>query len=362
MTEPTARCPFDHTRDMELIDVKRTEEITKELLDRRYVVHGKKVLRAVHPKSHGCVDATFEVNDNIDPAYCFGLFAAKDQKKYKARIRYSNATALVGPDVSSSGNESRGMAIKIFDVASVVTGEVLEKDDGRSNQDFLLINQPQFAFANAHDYRKFNEIILGDGDDNPFAFFVAIAKDPGLTESERGSRSKTGELIEAIRKDVQKLNPLDFTYFGAAPFMLGPDKVMRFSVRPRFDFSGASSIDASTGPNRMRVSLAQAMDGNAVFEFDFFIQVRSITEDDLQLENASASWDEGKFEPVQVATITIVAPQADFGSAESLSNCEQLSFNPWHSLVAHQPVGSINRLRERVYPASAEYRRALNAK
>ena len=37
---------------------------------------------------------------------------------------------------------------------------------------------------------------------------------------------------------------------------------------------------------------------------------------------------------------------------------EELVFNPWQSLAAHQPLGGINRLRKPVYLSSAEHRGA----
>jgi hypothetical protein len=56
-----------------------------------------------------------------------------------------------------------------------------------------------------------------------------------------------------------------------------------------------------------------------------------------------------------VARIAIVAPQS-IDSAEHQARCERLVFTPWHSLAAHQPIGSINRLRKAVYEASAQHR------
>ncbi len=35
-----------------------------------------------------------------------------------------------------------------------------------------------------------------------------------------------------------------------------------------------------------------------------------------------------------------------------------LGFNPWHALVAHRPVGNIQRVRGAVYQASARHRGA----
>ena len=58
----------------------------------------------------------------------------------------------------------------------------------------------------------------------------------------------------------------------------------------------------------------------------------------------------------RVARITIIALQDDIDSAEHQAQCERLVFTSWHSLAAHQPIGSINRLRKAVYEASAQHR------
>jgi len=38
-----------------------------------------------------------------------------------------------------------------------------------------------------------------------------------------------------------------------------------------------------------------------------------------------------------------------------------MKLNPWDGLVAHQPLGSINRLRKMVYEMSRKKREAVNA-
>ena len=44
-----------------------------------------------------------------------------------------------------------------------------------------------------------------------------------------------------------------------------------------------------------------------------------------------------------------------------MQHCENLSFNPWHSLPAHRPLGGINRARKVVYPALSKLRHERNA-
>ena len=103
----------------------------------RYTAQDKQVLRQVHPKSHGCVEATFEILPDIDESLQVGLFA-NPGKSYQSRIRYSNASGIVGPDTEESGaHVSRGMAIKVLGVE-----ESLLDDEQVPSQDFLMINAP----------------------------------------------------------------------------------------------------------------------------------------------------------------------------------------------------------------------------
>lgn len=40
-----------------------------------------------------------------------------------------------------------------------VNGKMLGQDYGKNNQDFLMINTPEFAFANVRGYRRLNSIL-----------------------------------------------------------------------------------------------------------------------------------------------------------------------------------------------------------
>ena len=165
MTTRIPLCPFEHVEDadLEARQIDETARLTVALLQKRYPPP-KPVLRGVHPKSHGCVQASFTVNADVPPELQVGLFA-QPGRQFAAIVRFSNAAALEGPDVDCRGRDetpatpdrhgSRGMAVKVLDVG----GEVLAEDDGACNQDFLMINQPVFAFANAEDYLRLDRIL-----------------------------------------------------------------------------------------------------------------------------------------------------------------------------------------------------------
>ena len=168
-TLKTQRCPFEHISQQENEEINEIVNLTVKLLDERYTKSGKPILRGVQPKSHGCVKATFKINDNIEEDLQVGLFANPGQE-FRAIVRFSNAAARVAPDIDKEGKHgSRGMAVKVLDVG----GEVLLDDQGDHSQDFLMINQPMFAFANTEDYLQLNRI-LDEFNDDPSRFFYRV--------------------------------------------------------------------------------------------------------------------------------------------------------------------------------------------
>ena len=69
------------------------------------------------------------------------------------------------------------------------------------------------------------------------------------------------------------------------------------------------------------------------------------------MEDASVEW-QTPF--TRVAELTIAAQ--DFNTAERDAFGEALSFNPWHSLAAHRPLGGLNRARKIAYELSSKLR------
>jgi len=157
---------FETIPPNEAEEIDELSKLATQLQDRRRdndPTQEGMLLRGVHPKSHGCVRAQFAVDDDLDASHRVGLFATPG-RTYEAWIRYSNAAVLREDDLKAADpakpderkNGSRGMAIKVLDVE----GEMLSEDQGRANQDFLMINTPQFAFANVRDYLRLNRVLM----------------------------------------------------------------------------------------------------------------------------------------------------------------------------------------------------------
>ena len=366
-------------------EIDELVDLTVELQDKRKPSQDGKLFRGVHAKSHGCVKAEFAINRDIAETYQVGLFA-EPGKVHEAWIRFSNASVLREDDLKANDegirqNGSRGMAIKVMDV----DGEMLDTDDGRNNQDFLMINTPEFAFANVRDYLRLNRILKRSekGDVGKPFFFPAAVKDPRLPDAVRAQLQAaidndpllkdltppdlartfaSAQVVGKIESQTVR-NPMQVRYFGAAPFLFGDGRVMRFSAAP----CGTPPVQApfanitpdNPSPNYLREALTATMSGQEAVCFDFKVKVRSAGSDGLNIEDATTSWPEtaGDWEEVDLAKVTIPAPQMP-DTPEAREQCERLAFNPWHSLAAHQPLGGINRLRRGVYSASAKNRRA----
>ena len=259
------------------------------------------------------------------------------------------------------------MAVKVRKVG----GNVFDKDQGENNQDFLMINTPEFAFRNSRDYLRLSRALHASKNAfSPLKYFDPkhdISKDPNEAKEVIDGIKASGAVIFGIKSKTVR-SPLQVQYFGAAPFLFGESQAMKFSARrcgKEIPQTAFTEIEKTTlSKNYLRAAVTKRMEkGNKDICFDFMIQIRDKEDvDKLKIEDATTKWPNELDNYKSVAQIIITAPQRP-DSAEAKKSCEALTFTPWHSLKEHQPLGSINRLRRGVYNASANHRlRARSAK
>jgi hypothetical protein len=138
---------------------------------------------------------------------------------------------------------------------------------------------------------------------------------------------------------------LNQEYFSQVPFKLGKHAV-KYAVRPASAFP---SLPPDPDPNFLQKALAASLQKNTA-TFDFMVQMQTDPQT-MPVEDATVIWPEdgpGGSPFIKVATITI-PPQA-------VGECEKLSFNPWHTLSDHQPLGVVNRIRKSIYERAAAIR------
>jgi hypothetical protein len=90
---------------------------------------------------------------------------------------------------------------------------------------------------------------------------------------------------------------------------------------------------------------------------NFLVQPRTSTA--LSVEDSMTEWPEATAPFYKVATIRI--PQQEFDTPEQNQFCENLSFNPWHALPEHRPLGVTNRMRKVIYDHISLIRHTMNA-
>ena len=324
--------------------------------------------RGAHAKDHGCVTARFTVLDGLPEHLRAGIFT-QPGRVYDAYIRFSNASVTISPDsqVDERGvprHGSRGMAVKLLGV----TGVPLMPTVGPMTQDFLMINQPVFAFSNVEDYVALSQIMLDDRDD-PQRFFKdrMRIKDgrPDVSDPVTARTLGTARIVTRVQSatmppayQAPPASPVDNRYFSGAPFLFGNDRAMKFSANP-LNPARADVPDVSE-PHYLRKALHRRLTASGAGDivFAFQVQLRAAAElasaIDTDIEDACCEWDDQKYPFETVATITI--PPQDFETEAQCAACERLIFTPWHGIAEHRPLGGINRLRRAVYEASARRR------
>jgi len=270
--------------------------------------------RGEHPKQHAGVWATFTVADRIPDAQRVGLFATPG--KYKALIRFSN-----GREFDDTKHDVHGMAIKVM---------VPDESGATRMQDFITADHPVFFTRDVHHLLEFLKATVKGV---PVLLLVPLfPKLIGFTSAAKTSLTA-------------------MTYWSQTPYKLGPGAV-KYLVEPSAGAADAASPLASS-PDGLREALVDQLTTRQVAAtFDFSV-VPQTDADAMPIENPTVEW---KSDPVRVATITI-EPQT-FDTPDQMAYASNLSWNPWHALPEHRPLGGINRCRGKMYPASAALRGA----
>jgi hypothetical protein len=316
--------------------------------------------RDAHSKGHGCVRASFHVQDEL-PREVNDLGVFKAGKDYKAWIRFSSGNGMLQSDEEK---DARGMAIKLMDVPGE---KLLNARHGRDDniQDFLMINFPQFFLDNLEDYQLFARL---QANHQEFDYFMPGGK--WNLFKYRWSELWIGVGVLGQRPfEGLTLNPLYEQYHSMTPYALG---VSEYGSEPRdplnvvrHSMEGVSCKDLAKSPavvgkqgkkgdSFLRDNMSTHLQGaEACFKFNLHFQNPL---KNMPVEEPTVAWEDARV--VHAATVTI--RKQEFNSALDREFCEQMSFSPWHGLPAHRPLGAINRVRKAVYEEISLYRHMRN--
>ncbi|MBC8047635.1 MAG: hypothetical protein H7Y00_12620, partial [Fimbriimonadaceae bacterium] len=283
-----------------------------------------------HTKMHGCVKAEFIVEPDLPANLKVGVFS--EAKTYHAWVRFSNASTVPKPDKKK---DVRGAAIKLMNVPGekILNDEALQK-----TQDFLLMSSETFFSKNV---KEFSKLLSAATSKNKLKLLLYFLNPMHLPLLKRFGKT-----------NIPCSNPLNIPYWSTQPYQFGnTSTAVKYLLKPSAD--NKIVIEDLTDKNYLRYNLAQTLNNNTA-AFDFYIQFQT-NADTMPIEDPTIPWDS---QYVKVATLKIPAQQ--FDAKEQMDFGDNLSFNPWHTLPAHRPLGSFNRVRKRIYEALSNFRHVAN--
>ena len=107
----------------------------------------------------------------------------------------------------------------------------------------------------------------------------------------------------------------------------------------------------------LRDAMAAALDAG-----DVELEVRLQLQTDphlMPIENAGVLWPERLSPRVPVATLHL--PRQRFDTPAQMEFAKRLSYNPWHCIPEHRPLGNQSRARRRMYWELSQLRQQMNA-
>ncbi|MEU6597595.1 hypothetical protein [Streptomyces flaveolus] len=286
--------------------------------------------RAGNTKTYGVVHADFTVRDDLPARLRHGVF--RTPATYRAWVRFAGPGPLAPPDIKDNGILSIG--VKLLGVG----GEKL-LDDERWTQDFTGISAPTFTTPDVVENLRLQRHVFAG---TPVLYFLDPAH-PHLCDM----------IMQGLYAKTQT-SPLEARYWSCAPYLLGAGQAMQYSIVPRE--RTRSRVPFHPPDDYLRQALATALRQRDVY-FDFLVQVQTDAHR-MPVENASVVWPERLSPFVPVATLRLFRQECD--PADQFARADRLSFNPWHAMPEHRPLGNQNRARRTIYLRLARLRQTMN--
>ena len=289
--------------------------------------------RAGNTKTHALVRAELIVHDDLPASLRRGLFATP--RSYPAWVRFAGPGPHVEPDIEDVGFLSFSMKVMGVDGPKLM-------DDEAHTQDFLAVCTPTFTSADLHanvSLQKWSKRELGLWYFlNPFDHHVCDGLMQGLWTKTQG-------------------NPLGEPYYSTVAYLLGEGQAMQYRFRPLTKVSKrVPRLPLRPPDDYLREAMVRTLAATDV-EFELSVQLQTDPHR-MPVETAQVIWPEKLSPHVSVATLRI--PRQRFDSEAQLAFARVLSFNPWHSLAEHRPLGNLGRARRRIYRELAEFRQHSN--
>jgi hypothetical protein len=152
-------------------------------------------------------------------------------------------------------------------------------------------------------------------------------------------------------------SPFEAPYFSCVPYLLGEGQAMQYSVWPKTKKkTPIPRLPFRPPDDYLRDAMVKALNERDV-ELDIRLQLQ--TDPFLMpIENNGVLWPERLSPRVSVATLRL--PEQKFDSPAQMEFAKKLSYNPWHTIAEHRPLGNQSRARRRMYLELSTLRHNMN--
>jgi hypothetical protein len=290
--------------------------------------------RGGNTKTHGIVRGEFIVHDNLPVQFRHGIYA--QPQTFRAWVRFSGPGPYITPDIDDVGFMS--ISIKLLGVP----GPKL-MDEEKSTLDMFGVSTPTFVTPDT----KANAQLQIESLKNAQVFYFLNFHRPHLLDL----------IMQSLWIKTQS-SPFEAPYFSCVPYLLGEGQAMQYSVWPKSKRrTPIPRLPLRPPDDYLRDAMVASL-AEGDIEFDFRLQLQ--TDPHLMpIENNAVLWPEALSPRVSVATLRL--PRQKFDSPAQLEFAKRLSYNPWHTIAEHLPLGNQSRARRRMYETLSKLRHSENA-
>ena len=269
--------------------------------------------RGGNTKTHGIVRGEFIVHDGLPSQFRRGIYA--QPQKFRAWVRFSGPGPYITPDIDDVGFMS--MSIKLMGVP----GPKL-MDEEKFTQDMTGVSPPTFVTP---DVKANAQLQLESIKNAQIFYFLNLHNSHVLDLIMQGLYIKT------------QSSPLEAPYYSCVPYLLGEGQAMQYSMWPKSrnvrafpacPFGHPTTICAMPW---LRLSTRKTWSSTSACNCKPTL-IR------MPIENNGVLWPVKLSPRVSVATLRI--PRQKFNSPAQIDFEKRLSYNPWHCIPEHRPLGN----------------------
>jgi hypothetical protein len=279
------------------------------------------------------VRAEFIVHDDLPAEFRHGIY--KEPRTFRAWVRFSGPGPYITPDIDDVGFMS--ISIKLMGVL----GPKL-MDDEKCTQDMFGVSTPTFVTP---DTKANAQLQIESLKNTQIYYFLNLRRH---------------HLLDLVMQSLwlkTQSSPFEAPYFSCVPYLLGDGQAMQYSVWPKSKKrTPIPRLPLRPPDDYLRNAMVATLAQEDV-ELDFRVQ-RQTNSHLMPLENNAVLWPEKLSPRVSVATLRI--PKQKFDSQAQLDFARALSYNPWHSIPEHRPLGNQSRARRRMYETLSKLRHTMN--